>query len=159
MNAPHDPLMAALGRVTSGVYILTAGAGDRATGMLASWVMQAGFEPPMVTVAIRQGRYVGDWLTAGEPFALNIVGEDQKHLLRHFGKGFEPGEPAFTGLEVRATSAGIPALVGAVGHLLCEPVAHFDSGDHRIFLARVAGGELAQEGPPMVHMRKSGAHY
>ena len=46
-----DPV---LGRVPSGIFILTVGTGDRATGMLASWVMQAGFEPPMVTVAVKQ---------------------------------------------------------------------------------------------------------
>ncbi len=67
-----DPV---LGRLPSGIFILTIGSGDRATGMLASWVMQAGFEPPMVTVAIKQGRYVGEWLAEGQPFVLNLVGE------------------------------------------------------------------------------------
>ena len=52
--------------------------------MLASWVMQAGFEPPMVSVAVKQGRYVCDWLTEGQPFVLNLVGEGQKKLLKHF---------------------------------------------------------------------------
>src|SRR5215213_9889488 len=107
---PDDPLLP-LGRVTSGIFILTIGEDDRATGMLASWVMQAGFDPPMVTVAVRQGRYVADWLTSGEPFVLNLVGEGQKHLLKHFGKGFEPGEPAFEGLEVRSAANGVPRLV------------------------------------------------
>jgi flavin reductase (DIM6/NTAB) family NADH-FMN oxidoreductase RutF len=153
-----DPLPI-LGRVPSGIYILTAGVGASATGMLASWVMQAGFEPPMVTVAVQQGRYVADWLTAGKPFVLNVVGESHKHLLKHFGKGFEPGEPAFTGLETRETSAGVPALVDAVGHLLCEPAGSVDSGDHRIFLARVIAGDHTSDAAPMVHIRKTGAHY
>ena len=56
--------------------------------MLASWVMQAGFEPPMVSVAIKLGRYVCDWLTEGQPFVLNLVGEGQKELLKHFCQGF-----------------------------------------------------------------------
>jgi flavin reductase (DIM6/NTAB) family NADH-FMN oxidoreductase RutF len=153
-----DPLPI-LGRVTSGIYILTAGVGDRATGMLTSWVMQAGIDPPMVTVAVRKGRYVADWLNEGSPFVLNIVGENHKHLLKHFGKGFEPGEPAFTGLEVRDTSAGVPALVDSIGHLLCEPAGSVDSGDHRIFLARVISGDHTTDAAPMVHIRKTGAHY
>ena len=152
-------LHAILGRVPSGIFILTAGTGDRATGMLASWVMQAGFEPPMVTVAVKQGRYVADWLTRGEPFVLNVVGEGQTHLLKHFGKGFEPNEPAFTCLEIHPCSRGVPVLAEAVGHLECEPTSHVDSTDHRIFLARVTHGALAHDIPPMVHIRKSGAHY
>jgi flavin reductase (DIM6/NTAB) family NADH-FMN oxidoreductase RutF len=154
----NDPTPA-LGRVASGIFILTAGQGDAATGMLASWVMQAGFDPPMVTVAIRSGRYVGDWLADGAPFTLNIVADKQTHLLKHFGKGFEPGEPAFEGLEVAVGDNGVPALVETLGRLECTPLSHLESGDHRIFLARVVGGALASDAPPMVHVRKSGAHY
>jgi flavin reductase (DIM6/NTAB) family NADH-FMN oxidoreductase RutF len=149
----------ALGRVTSGVYILTIGRGERATGMLASWVMQAGFEPPMVTVAVKQGRYVAEWLTAGEPFVLNVVAEGQKHLLKHFGRGFEPGQPAFDGLEVQVASNGVPALGEAVGRLECRPTSHLDAGDHRLFLATVTAGSLISGDAPMVHVRKTGAHY
>ena len=154
----HD-LHAILGRVPSGIFILTVGDGDAATGMLASWVMQAGFEPPMVTVAVRHGRYVADWLTQGQPFVLNVVGAEQKHLLKHFGKGFEPGEPAFSGLAVRPAANGVPALIDAIGHLECEVAGYLDSGDHRVFLARVTAGALRTDAEPMVHIRKSGAHY
>jgi len=154
----NDPLPA-LGRVPSGIFILTIAKGDQSTGMLASWVMQAGFEPPMVTVAVKQGRYVCDWLTDGQPFVLNLVGDSQKQYLGHFGRGFEPDEPAFEGLETTAAENGAPALNDALGHLQCEPVSHVDSGDHRIFLAKVHGGSLANEGEPMVHVRKSGAQY
>ena len=151
--------LSALGRVTSGIYILTIGQGDNATGMLASWVMQAGFEPPMVTVAVRQGRYVADWLTAGEPFVLNVAAETHKGWLKHFGKGFEPGERAFEGIEVRAAKNGAPVLADALSYLECAPASHVDSGEHRVFLAKVTGGEVLNEAPPMVHLRKSGAHY
>ncbi|MCG8447996.1 MAG: flavin reductase family protein [Pirellulales bacterium] len=151
-----DPV---LGRVTSGIYILTAGSGDRATGMLASWVMQAGFEPPMVSVAIKSGRYVGEWLTNGEPFVLNVVAEKQFDFLKHFGSGFEPGEPAFDGISITHCPRGIPILTDCLGHLQCEPVSHADSGDHRIFLARVVRGKLSSDSPPMTHVRKSGSHY
>jgi flavin reductase (DIM6/NTAB) family NADH-FMN oxidoreductase RutF len=154
-----DDLHAILGRVPSGIFILTVGEGDAATGMLASWVMQAGFDPPMVTVAVRHGRYVADWLSEGQPFVLNVVGADQKHLLKHFGKGFEPGEPAFTGLDVTPSAAGPPVLAEAIGHFECEPTGHIDSADHRIILARLTAGALVHDVPPMVHIRKSGAHY
>jgi flavin reductase (DIM6/NTAB) family NADH-FMN oxidoreductase RutF len=148
-----------LGRVTSGIYILTIGQGEQATGMLASWVMQAGFEPPMITVAVKKGRYVAEWLEAGEPFVLNVVAAEQKHFLKHFGSGFEPGQLAFDGVHVEAAANGVPFLVGALGHLECEPVRHFDSGDHRIFLARVTAGNLHSDAAPMVHIRKNGANY
>jgi flavin reductase (DIM6/NTAB) family NADH-FMN oxidoreductase RutF len=149
----------ALGRVPSGIYILTIGSGERATGMLASFVMQAGFEPPMVTVAVKLGRYVCDWLTEGQPFVLNLVGEGQNQFLKHFGKGFEPGAPAFEGLSISHCARGVPILKDAMGYLECEPDSHVDSGDHRVFLARVVRGSLHNDVKPMVHIRKSGAGY
>jgi flavin reductase (DIM6/NTAB) family NADH-FMN oxidoreductase RutF len=151
---------ATLGRVPSGIFILTIGTGSRATGMLASWVMQAGFEPPMVSIAVKQGRYICDWLTAGQPFVLNLVGEGQKELLKHFGKGFEPSAPAFEGLTISHCARGVPILNDAIGHLECEPAGHTDSGDHRIFLAKIVRGKLIDDdAKPMVHIRKSGGSY
>jgi flavin reductase (DIM6/NTAB) family NADH-FMN oxidoreductase RutF len=154
---PFDPV---LGRVPSGIFILTIGTGSRATGMLASWVMQAGFDPPTVSVAVKQGRYVCDWLTAGEPFVLNLVGESQKEFLKHFGKGFAPDEPAFEGLQITHCARGVPILKDAIGHMECEPIGHVDSADHRVFLAKVVRGKMIEkDAKPMVHIRTSGARY
>jgi flavin reductase (DIM6/NTAB) family NADH-FMN oxidoreductase RutF len=155
-NAEFLPV---LGRVPSGIFILTAGHDGQETGMLASWVMQAGFEPPMVTVAVKQGRYVGDWLAAHAPFVLNVVAEGQSALLRHFVRGFDPGSPAFEGLEIIRTEQGTPALSDCLGHLECVPINHVDSGDHRIFLAEVTGGSQRSDARPMVHVRKNGLSY
>jgi flavin reductase (DIM6/NTAB) family NADH-FMN oxidoreductase RutF len=152
-----DPV---LGRMPSGIFILTVGVGERATGMLSSWVMQAGFEPPMVSVGVKLGRYVCDWLGEGQPFVLNLVGESQTQFLKHFGKGFEPGVAAFEGLAITHCPRGVPILSEAVGHLECEPVRHVDSGDHRIFLANVVRGKLHDaDAKPMIHIRKSGSGY
>ena len=156
LSREFDPV---LGRVPSGIFILTVGSGERATGMLASFVMQGGFEPPMVSVAVKLGRYVCDWITEGQPFVLNVVGEGQSKFLKHFSKGFEPGAPAFEGLSISHCPRGVPILNDAVGHLECEPVSHVDSGDHRVFLARVVRGKLLRDLPPMVHIRSSGAKY
>jgi flavin reductase (DIM6/NTAB) family NADH-FMN oxidoreductase RutF len=155
-HTDFDPV---LGRVPSGIFILTVGAASHATGMLASWVMQAGFDPPMVTVAVKKGRYVEDWITRGDPFILNLVAEKQFNLLKHFGKGFEPGEPAFEGIEITHCARAVPILKECLGHLECEPQSHFDSGDHRIFLAKVVRGGLQNDAPPMIHIRKSGKNY
>ncbi len=158
-DAVTESVSSILGRIPSGIYVLTARSGEQETGMLASWVMQAGFEPPMVSVAVRKERYVADWLRAGLPFVLNVVPEGQRKTLRHFSRGFAPGEPAFEGIDVARTPQGLVVLGGAVGHLECEPAGCIDSADHHVFLARVTGGRLASEDRPMVHVRKNGLRY
>ena len=154
-----ESLSAILGKLPSGLFVLTARHGAAETGMLSSWVMQAGFEPPMLTVALRHGRYLNDWLAAGAQFVLNVLPEKNKTLLRHFARGFEEGEPAFEGLAIERTARGTPVLLGTVGHLECEVAGHCDSPDHRVYLAAVVGGTLRDQRRPMVHIRHSGMRY
>lgn len=158
-NAAPPEFVPVLGRVPSGIFVLTARSGGDETGMLASWVQQAGFEPPMISVAVKLGRYVGDWLDAGNDFALNLLPE-KSPLMKHFGRGFEPGEPAFTGLPVdRPLENGPAVLADSLGYLICRPKKAIDSGDHRIYLATVVGGRLRRDERPAVHIRKSGLNY
>ncbi|MCE9547015.1 MAG: flavin reductase family protein [Planctomycetia bacterium] len=159
-DSKSSPLLALMGRIPSGIYLLTARHGEQETGMLASWVMQAGFDPPAVSVAVGRGRYLADWLAEGCPFALCIVAEHQKPLLKHFGRGFAPGEPAFEGLAIDRDAHGVPVVVeGTLGYLSCKARSHADSGDHRIFVADVLDGRLLSDERAMVHHRKTGAHY
>src|SRR6059058_639943 len=104
---------APLGRVPSGLFVLTVRHGKHETGMLASWVQQCSFEPPRISAAIRKGRYVLDWLTDGAAFVVNVLAEGQKQFVSHFGKGFELNEPAFEGLDVRRSSESAPVLLAA----------------------------------------------
>ena len=155
----QSAIAAVLGKVPSGLFVLTVRRGDHETGMLASWVMQAGFEPPMVTVAVKQNRYIAQWLEEKHHFALNLLGEDQKNLLSHFGRGFEPGQRAFDGLKTHHTHSGVPTLADALGYLECQPLSHLDSGDHRVYLAEVTAAHLTSQSQPYVHIRKNGLRY
>jgi flavin reductase (DIM6/NTAB) family NADH-FMN oxidoreductase RutF len=153
-------LGAALGRLPSGLYILTVRRGERDTGMLASWVQQAGFDPPMITVALRLGRYVTDWVAESGAFALSQIAHGQKHLIRHFARGFGAGEPPFEGIATRVTASGLPVLADALGFLEARVVGSLDSGDHRVFLAEVHDGAVYHpEAEPLVHVRRDGSHY
>jgi len=151
-------LAAALGRIPSGLFILTAGQGDDETGMLASWVQQCSFEPPQLTVAVQRDRFVNKLLTDGAPFALNVLADGQTDLLRHFGKGFARGEPAFIGLVVKH-SGGVPILPAALAHINCEVAGRCRAGDHDLIIGHVTGGGVHGEGEPQVHVRKNGLKY
>ena len=84
---PIQSLAEALGKIPSGLFIVTYFCGETESAMLASWVQQCGFEPPILSVAVKKGRGISEWLTDGAPFTVNILGEGQKDLLSHFGKG------------------------------------------------------------------------
>jgi len=159
-NDPQKQLAAALGRVPSGLYILTARQGTAETGMLVSWVQQCSFVPPQLTLAVRQGRAVASWLVPETTFVLNVLDETQTDMIAHFGKGFEPGQPAFTGLELEPPVGGLPPVLSeALAYLACRVIARHAVGDHDLLIAQVVAGKMLGEGQPMVHIRKSGLHY
>ncbi len=160
LNAPEPVFTSILGKVPSGIYILTAQHGDDATGMLASWVMQSGFDPPMVTVAVNKSRYLADWIQQGASFAINVVAEEGKKLLGHFGRGFDVGTPAFEDLQYSEHETGVALLEeGVVGYFVCLPRHYTESGDHLIVVAEVVDGRTISEASPMVHIRKRGDTY
>ncbi len=160
MNETIPEWAAALGRVPSGLFILTVRHQGQETGMLASWVMQAGFEPPAITVAVKKGRYVAQWLEQKAPFVLNIISEGQNRLVSHFARGFKPHEKPFENLKIHRTSQGVPVLEDCLGYLECQVLTHTDSPDHQIFVAQITGGNLlTPEGKPWVHVRKNGLQY
>ncbi len=148
-------IAAALGRIPSGLFVVTV----RDTGMLGSWVQQCSFDPPQLTVAIRQGRPVLDWLKEGAAFAVNVIPEGQKALVAHFGKGFEPGQPAFDGIEWTRQGDSAPLLTAALACLDCRVVKCVEAGDHVLIVGRVVEGIVNQDGKPAVHTRKDGLRY
>lgn len=159
----RDTIGAVLGRTPSGIFVLSAAnAAGQETAMLASWVQQASFAPPMVSVCVNRTRFLHDWLDEVPRMAISLVGESQKHLLKHFAAGFEPGVPAFEGVDVIRGQTGLPVLREALGYLEGTVTGELETGDHVLYAVEITGagrGPVFGDQKPMVHVRKSGFHY
>lgn len=147
-----------LGRIPSGCAVLTAGDEKTGTGILASWYQQCAFDPPMISVAVKMGRPIETVLDRTGGFVLNLIGEDLAPMLRHFGHGFKPGDPAFEGLAVRTEAHGV-VLADCIGHIGCKIVAKHPAGDHQLYIGEATAGQLTRESRPYVHIRKTGFDY
>lgn len=156
---PKKQLAAALGRVASGLFIVTARRGEEEIGMLASWLQQCSFNPPQITLGVNRERDLASWLTPGMMFTVNILEEDQTDMIAHFGRGVPPGREAFAGLDVERPGNGGPVLIEALAYLECRVENRLAAGDHDLVVAQVIAGRMLNEGHPMVHVRKNGLHY
>jgi len=150
---------AALGRIPSGLFVLTVRRQQEEAALLISWVQQCSMVPPRLSLALRQGRPILDWLTQGAVFVLNILGEGNRELVAHFGKGWEPGTDAFAGVKVQREHLPAPVLCEAHAYLVCQVAGHCPAGDHILVLADITGGAVLREGRPTVHIRKNGLRY
>ena len=157
-DTTSDPIAEVLGKLPSGCSILTARHEGRSTGMLASWIQQASFEPLLLTVAVKRGRLLVELVEGSGRFVVNILGSDPKAMFRHFAMGFGPDEPAFEGLPCRETEFGT-ILDDALGFLECTVQLRTEVGDHWLYVAEPVSGGASAESEPYVHIRKSGRSY
>jgi flavin reductase (DIM6/NTAB) family NADH-FMN oxidoreductase RutF len=156
--ATNDLIGPALGRIPSGCAIVTLDLGDQKTAMLASWVQQAAFAPPAITVAINKERWFAGRVERGVKFGVNVVGENTGPMFKQFGKGFAPGEAPFAGVATHDLN-GTVALDDAAASLACTLVEIVDAGDHWVWLGRVTAGQAKGDARPYVHLRKDGLNY
>ena len=162
MKSLDGDLDKALGRLSGGLYVVTARQGERASAMVASWVSQASFEPPGITVAVAKDRAIEALLQVGDRFVLNILREDNHQpLLRHFLKRFPPGADRFAGVNVLdGVANGGPVLGDALAFLGCRVVQRLEGPDHWIIYAEVEQGNVSDtDAGTAVHHRKVGNHY
>lgn len=150
----------AIGRIPSGLFILTARHEDRRAGTLVSWVQQVGFEPPMVSVAVAKDRPILSMVSGSRYFGLCQLREDDKVLLRKFAGGCDPGEDPFLGVDlVSKTQTVVPILANVLAYLECEVKVHVDAdSDHDIFVGKVLRGSCC-DGQPFIHVRENGFRY
>jgi flavorubredoxin/flavin reductase (DIM6/NTAB) family NADH-FMN oxidoreductase RutF len=167
VKAFDDQLEKALGRLSGGLYVVTARqrdaeGGSRSGAMVASWVSQASFEPPGITVAVAKDRAIEALMQVGDRFVLNILREDNhQQLLRHFLKRFPPGADRFAGVTtLDGVAAGGPVLADALAYLGCRVAQRLEGPDHWIVYAEVEQGNVSDnEASTAVHHRKVGNHY
>jgi flavin reductase (DIM6/NTAB) family NADH-FMN oxidoreductase RutF len=156
----QEVLGRALGRIPSGLFIVTVRAGARGTAFLGSWIQQASFDPPTLSVAVKVGRFAQELLNAGASFAVNIVPAASGPLLKHFGKGFGPEQDPYAGVAHTRGSTGVEILSDALAALECRTVGQWLAGDHVLYFGQIVDAHMAAAtGDPAVHLRKSGLHY
>lgn len=151
----------ALGRISGGLYIITAKKGDVKSAMLASWVTQASFKPLGVSIAVAKDRAIESLMQVGDKFVLNVLEEgNYQGLMKHFLKRFAPGADRFEGVRTQPAENGAPILADALAYMECEVASRLDAGDHWIVYCTVYAGRVSKpEGVTAVHHRKVGNHY
>ncbi|MDX2097339.1 MAG: diflavin flavoprotein [Leptolyngbyaceae cyanobacterium bins.59] len=161
MKSLNTDLDKALGRLSGGLYIITAQKGNINSAMLASWVSQASFKPLGLTIAVAKDRAIESLMQVGDRFVLNIL-EEGNHLplMKHFLKRFAPGADRFAGVKTYQAENGSPILADALAYVECEVMSRMECEDHWIVYSMVQAGRVAKsDSLTAVHHRKVGNHY
>jgi flavin reductase (DIM6/NTAB) family NADH-FMN oxidoreductase RutF len=158
--ADHPPIALALGRIPSGLYIVTTvDAQGRPLGFLGSFVQQFGFAPPTVAVAVAQGREHLQAIRHSRCFAISVLDQDSKGAMPPFFGKLPAGATPFDVLPHRAAPGRAPVLENALAWLDLELTGEHALPDHVVLFGRVLDGGVTRSGEPLVHLRKNGLSY
>ncbi len=161
MKSLDSDLDKAIGRISGGLYIITATKDHVSSAMLASWVSQASFEPPGLTIAVAKDRAIESLMQVGDHFVLNVLEEGKyQGLMKHFLKRFKPGADRFAGVATQTAENGSPILTEALAYIECEVATRMECSDHWVVYSKVTAGRVSNpDGLTAVHHRKVGNHY
>jgi flavorubredoxin/flavin reductase (DIM6/NTAB) family NADH-FMN oxidoreductase RutF len=157
--ATSDRTELAMGRIIGSLCVVTLQRGDTQAAILTSWVSQATFTPPGITIAIAKDTAENTLDHSGDQFVLNIL-RDGKNLRRHFQKMSATGQNPFQDVEIDRSRNGNPILKEALSYLECTVQSRMDCGDHWLIYAIVNTGKVLEiNGTTAVLHRKSGSAY
>ncbi len=156
----RNELGKALGRLASGVFVVTVETDNGPQGMVATWIAQAAFEPPLVTIAINSQRPLVQNLQ-NNVLTVNVLSAQNMDIFKAFARPSKSAEDdRFIGLELAENKEGAVAFANAISALNCVVEQIVPAGDHIVVLARVVSGKLLNaDAEPMIHLRKNGFQY
>ncbi len=153
-----DVLRAIFERFPYGIFVVATSSDNKVLGILATWVMQVSFEPPLVAISVEKGGVFSDALIRTGSFSLSLV---RAHDIR-VAKGVLRSGPVIEGSDVRddfvVSPEGVPALRESAGILTCRITQTYDSGDHLLIVAEATSG-IASDVADMMTLSETGWKY
>ncbi len=141
----------ALGQFATGVAVITAQSVDGSSvGMTMSSFNSVSVDPPLVLFSIDRRAFSLEAMLKAKGYAVNILGRNQQHLSDKFAKALDDKLAAVNHTPGHCAA---PLIAGALAHFECEPYAHYDGGDHVIFIGRVVRFTAYPDDEPLIFFR------
>lgn len=129
------------GKFATGVTVVTVRTPDGTPhGATVNAFTAVSLDPPLAQVTLIRGNRASRYL-ADQPFAINIMAEDQLDVCLNFAGKPMKGAPQWRSDE------GVPVLLGNAATLECKPWRTYDGGDHIIVIGEVTDIELTDRAP------------
>ena len=147
----------ALRMFSYGVYILTSKFEDNYCAATVTWVSQASFDPPLISVCIKGDSASYIVVKERGEFLLHILGENQKDLAASFFKKTTLNNGLINEQPYQLVD-NLPLLMSASAYLKCRVLDIMENGDHPLFLSEVIDAVIQKESEPL-ELRKTDWQY
>jgi flavin reductase (DIM6/NTAB) family NADH-FMN oxidoreductase RutF len=143
------------GRLDRELWVITARAGERSSGLVATYVASVSLVPalPRVTVALAKHHFTHELIEASNAFAMHLVSEEQIDWIWRFGIRSGRDIEKLAGMTTSPGASGAPILSGALAWLDCRVESRLDTGDRTVYLAEVLGARSERSDRPLSFKR------
>ncbi len=135
-------------QMTHGIYVLTTRNMEIINAMIASWVAQVSYAPPLVMAAIHPNRYCHELIRHSGCFALHVIDHSQRRMIDRM-MGPDP-KKKFDGIDWHPGRTGSPILEQCLAWFDCIVKEEHQPGNHTVFFGQVVDAGSHRSGRPMI---------
>jgi 4-nitrophenol 2-monooxygenase / 4-nitrocatechol 4-monooxygenase, reductase component len=133
MTTSPEDFRRLIGRFTTGVTVVTTLHRGVRYGTTASALSSVSLEPPTLLICMNRSSATGQAIAGSGHFAVNVLGEDQGAIARHFAqKGSD-----FNGHATEPGRRGSPLLADALAIFECRVTDAVEAGTHTVMIGAV----------------------
>lgn len=147
----NDQIEQVFGLVDREIWIVTAAAGDKRGGLVATWVSQASIDKntPSVVVGIAANHHTCELIDHSDAYALHLLRTDQLDVAWNFAAGSGRDRDKLAMLAAHTEATDSPVLDDCLAWLDCRVFFRLDGGDRMYFFADVLSGRISHAGKPL----------
>jgi flavin reductase (DIM6/NTAB) family NADH-FMN oxidoreductase RutF len=139
-----------VGHFATGVTVITTTNDGWLHGMTANAFISVSLDPLLLLVSVDKKAHAHDELIKSGRFGVCVLGEDQEELSTLFAATAPPEEGQLRGAAFHLSDEGTPVLDGSIAFIECAVRERYEGGDHTLFLAEVADGQVLSDAPPLI---------
>lgn len=137
------------------LWLITASAGDRRGGLIATFVSHASLVPelPRILIAVAKQHHTWQLIEASGAFGAHLLAEKNLELVWRFGLASGRDVDKLAGLAIETAASGAPLLGETLGWLDCRVETRLDTGDRTVYVAEVLAAKKLLDEPPLTAKR------
>lgn len=140
---------AALRLFTYGLYAVTARHGDDENAFTANWATQVSFEPPMLALSVENSSHSIGLIRASGIFTVNVFPSGAREVAGSLGKRWANVPSKLAQVPHHPGPNGCALLDQALAYVECQVESSVPAGDSTVFVARIVGAGVLDEGVPL----------
>ncbi len=137
------------------IWLVTAQAGRRRSGLIATFVNPASIVPdlPRMLIGLSRLHYTWELVELSGALALHLLSE--QHLEHVWRFGLQSGRELdkFEGMTLSTAQTGSPILSDCIGWMDCRVETSQPTGDRVVYLVEVLESRVTNFGPPLTQRR------